>query len=126
MICKKCGSARKKIFKGASNLAFNIRVRDVKEGRIKHQDRRATKSEVDKYLENYGEGRSFIGHTDCGCKAGWEPGIVLDPFIGSGTTALVARSLGRSWIGIELNPEYIKLAERRLTQTQNVPQRLAI
>ena len=116
MICKKCGNARKKIFKGASNLAFNIRVRDVKEGRIKHQDRRATKSEVDKYLENYGEGKQFIGYTDCGCKAGWISGIVLDPFMGSGTTALVARQLDRNYVGIELNPEYIKLAEKRLRQ----------
>lgn len=43
-------------------------------------------------------------------------GIVLDPFMGSGTTALVARNLGRKYVGIELNPEYIKLAEKRLQQ----------
>jgi len=41
-------------------------------------------------------------------------GIVLDPFIGSGTTALVARSLGRKFVGIELSPEYVSLAEQRL------------
>lgn len=43
-------------------------------------------------------------------------GIVLDPFMGSGTTAYVARSLGRNYLGIELNPSYIKLAEKRLAQ----------
>jgi DNA modification methylase len=43
-------------------------------------------------------------------------GITLDPFIGSGTTAVVARKLGRDYLGIELNPEYIKIAERRLSQ----------
>ena len=43
-------------------------------------------------------------------------GLVLDPFIGSGTTALVAKNLGRKYIGIELNPEYIKIAENRLRQ----------
>jgi len=43
-------------------------------------------------------------------------GIVLDPFMGSGTTAEVACYLGRNYIGIELNPEYIKLAEKRLKQ----------
>jgi len=43
-------------------------------------------------------------------------GIVLDPFMGSGTTAMVARYLGRSFVGIELNPEYIKLAEKRMKQ----------
>jgi len=39
-----------------------------------------------------------------GCPRG---GVVLDPFIGSGTTGLVARNLGRDYLGIELNPEYI-------------------
>jgi len=43
-------------------------------------------------------------------------GIVLDPFIGSGTTGLMAIKLGRNFIGIELNPEYIKIAKKRLAQ----------
>jgi len=46
-----------------------------------------------------------------GCPDG---GIVLDPFLGSGTTALVAKQLGRDFIGIELNPEYCRLAEERI------------
>jgi len=45
-----------------------------------------------------------------------ENGIVLDPFMGSGTTAVVARQLGRQYVGIELNEDYIKLAEKRLAQ----------
>ena len=44
------------------------------------------------------------------------PCTVLDPFYGAGTTGLVASRLGRSFIGIELNPEYIALAERRLAK----------
>ena len=52
-------------------------------------------------------------------KAGSREGdIVLDPFMGSGTTALVAQELGRKWIGIELNPEYIEIIKRRTAQTQ--------
>lgn len=43
-----------------------------------------------------------------------ENGIVLDPFMGSGTTAIVARSLNRNYLGVELNPEYIKIAHKRL------------
>ena len=43
-------------------------------------------------------------------------GIVCDPFMGSGTTALVARNLGRNFIGVELNPEYIKIAKKRMNQ----------
>ena len=44
-------------------------------------------------------------------------GIVLDPFSGSGTTGRVAIDNGRDYIGIELNPEYIKIQEKRLMQT---------
>lgn len=46
-----------------------------------------------------------------GCPGG---GVVLDMFMGSGTTALVARKLDRIFIGAELNPEYIQIAKRRL------------
>jgi DNA modification methylase len=50
----------------------------------------------------------------CECASAWMPGVVLDPFLGSGTTALAAERHGRRWIGIELNPEYAELAEERL------------
>ncbi len=42
------------------------------------------------------------------------PCTVLDPFMGAGTTAVVAHRLGRGFIGFELNPEYVKMAEARL------------
>ena len=52
-------------------------------------------------------------------KAGSSEGdIVLDPFFGSGTTGWVAQRLGRKWIGIELNEEYIKIAEKRFKQRE--------
>jgi site-specific DNA-methyltransferase (adenine-specific) len=48
-------------------------------------------------------------------ESGSRPGdLVLDPFLGSGTTALVAQRLGRRFVGIELNPDYIAMARRRL------------
>lgn len=51
---------------------------------------------------------------DC-IKAGCpEKGVVLDPFMGAFTTALVARKLNRSFIGFELNEEYIKIGNKRL------------
>lgn len=40
--------------------------------------------------------------------------LVLDPFLGSGTTAVVAKRLGRNWIGIEKNEEYVKAAKKRV------------
>ena len=42
--------------------------------------------------------------------------IVLDPFLGSGTTGMVAERLGRRWFGIELNPKYEPLIRDRTAQ----------
>ena len=50
----------------------------------------------------------------CECEAGFYPATVLDIFNGSGRTGLVARKLGRSYIGIDINPEYIQMAERNI------------
>ncbi|MDR0604084.1 MAG: site-specific DNA-methyltransferase, partial [Bacteroidales bacterium] len=51
---------------------------------------------------------------DC-IKAGCPPGgVVLDPFFGAGTTGVVARNMGRNYVGIELNAEYVDLAKGRL------------
>jgi len=43
-----------------------------------------------------------------------EDGIVLDPFMGSGTTGLIARRLSRNFIGCDLNPQYVAMAEERI------------
>jgi len=73
------------------------------------------------FKNGYGRAGNPIVYT-----IGWKPtcqcenndgsgrGIVLDPFFGSGTTGLVAQKHGRQWIGVELNPEYIRIAEERL------------
>lgn len=47
-----------------------------------------------------------------------EDDIVLDPFIGSGTTAVAAKQLGRNYVGIDISEEYCRLAEERLLQIQ--------
>jgi DNA modification methylase len=43
---------------------------------------------------------------------------VLDPFMGSGTTAIAAIKTGRHYIGYELEPEYCRLAEKRISMEQ--------
>ena len=53
-----------------------------------------------------------------GCPVG---GVVLDPFFGAGTTGLVAKQLGRDYIGIELNPKYCEMAENRIAQENYQP-----
>jgi len=48
-----------------------------------------------------------------------KPGdIVLDPFVGSGTTALAALQLGRHFVGIDINNEYVELSNERISETQ--------
>lgn len=57
----------------------------------------------------------------CACDAGDPvPQIVLDPFLGSGTTALVADRLGRDAIGIELNPTYADMARTRIESDERL------
>ena len=54
---------------------------------------------------------------NCNCKTDeFKSGVVLDPFGGSGTTGIVAKSLNRKAILIELNPDYIEIAKKRMTK----------
>lgn len=48
-----------------------------------------------------------------------EGGIVFDPFLGSGTTSVTAKKLGRNYCGIEINPTYACLAEKRLSKVES-------
>jgi excisionase family DNA binding protein len=48
--------------------------------------------------------------------------VILDPFLGSGTTAEVAESLGRQWVGIESNPDYVKMSQQRLVKLLATPE----
>ena len=73
-------------------------------------------SEIDPYankiLKKHWPG--IKGMRTCSCNAGFQPGLILDPFMGSGTVALVAEENHRRWLGIELSKEYIEIAESRL------------
>lgn len=51
----------------------------------------------------------------CGCGAPAVPCVVLDPFVGAGTTGIAALGLGRHFVGIDLSPAYVEIARRRLT-----------
>lgn len=57
----------------------------------------------------------------CSCQADISPGVVCDPFMGSGTTALVARRLGRHYVGCDVNAEYVALANERLAVPYTLP-----
>jgi DNA modification methylase len=70
--------------------------------------------------------REFNGwKQSCDCDTdATEPGVVLDPFAGAGTTCLVAKRLGRRFVGIDLNPDYVALAQKRVGVTVSDPDRL--
>jgi hypothetical protein len=55
--------------------------------------------------------RTYVPDTDAPAVV---PAVVLDPFLGSGRTLAVAVNLGRSGIGVELNPDYIELAHKQI------------
>lgn len=109
-VCPKCGKAREKITESV-----------LKDGKFKPRENEKY-SAGSEYLSNKTRLRSEIeridgGYTDCGCNAGFEPGVVLDIFMGSGTTAVVAKKLGRQWLGIELSEKYIEMANKRIAET---------
>ena len=114
-VCKKCGKGREAIF----NKELIVTRKTNDKGKVKDVlnsgDKRNVLPRARTGVEGYNE-FTLKGYTDCGCKAGWSRGLILDPFMGSGTTAEVARKLGRNYIGIELSEEYIKLCEKRLKQ----------
>jgi site-specific DNA-methyltransferase (adenine-specific) len=66
------------------------------------------------YRRHAGELTREAYRPDCFCGAGFTPGLVLDPFFGTGTVGAVARRFGRDWLGIELNRDYHRLAWERL------------
>jgi site-specific DNA-methyltransferase (adenine-specific) len=54
----------------------------------------------------------------CRCRKGWRSGVVLDPFFGAGTVGLVAEQHHRDWLGIEINPEFARLATERIVKAR--------
>jgi hypothetical protein len=115
-VCSVCGKARERITEridqGYDGSKYGERVQDANEGVRSGGTARSTLGSSGGKLTGKSATRGF---TDCGHGA-YVPGTVLDPFAGSGTTLYVARKLGRRGIGIDLNPEYLGMAARRLQQ----------
>lgn len=55
----------------------------------------------------------------CGCDAEIKPGIALDPMAGTGTTLATAKKFGRNFVGIDLNPDYVEMAQKRVEEIEN-------
>ncbi len=106
LICDRCGTPFRRL----------TRVRREELGRPRPQ---RTEPRVLRYRRNYRvireRGPLLPG---CTCGTSVRPGVVLDPFFGAGTVGLAAERHGRDWVGIELNPAYVKLAEQRLADAR--------
>lgn len=122
-VCAKCGKARREVHSRPPNPnAFNLTLRDLQFGRVKASGRTASAEEVRKYDEERytSRARQVVVAPGCGCEADFLPGIVLDPFMGSGTTAVVAQRLQRDYVGFELNQDYVEMARKRIAHIARV------
>ena len=106
-VCKNCGMLRVKIMKPTGNL---ISMGGWGSKTADHLGVSPTSSLLTKQVQE----KAVVGYSGCGCNAEYESGIVLDPFMGSGTTALTALKLGKRFVGIDSNPEYVKMAIARI------------
>ena len=105
-----CGAGRERITESPPALPAR---RTYEQG----TDGRRTGGALDGSYRGVGYSRSTtVGWSDCGCAAGFTPGTVCDPFAGAGTTAVMARRLGRRSLLVELNRDYCDLIKRRLAQ----------
>jgi hypothetical protein len=108
LICDSCGTP----FRRASR---------VRREEIGGRDRRPRRAEarVYRFKQRYNvireRGPLLPG---CSCATAVSPGVVLDPFFGAGTVGMVAERNSRDWAGIELNPAYAKIAERRIAEAR--------
>jgi len=110
-VCKKCGKSREKIIEreGLSSADY-MRGQD----KSKWMSEQGQKENMRAPREAFERKVIDKGLTNCNCNAGFSGGIVLDPFFGAGTTGLVALKQKKQFIGIELNPSYIEIANKRL------------
>jgi DNA modification methylase len=108
-ICRRCGKPRTRIIKRTNLSGLNPSTSYTANTEwIKHGTGKSTLHTDLNIL------RETIGWTDCGCGIGFESGIVLDPFVGSGTTCKVAQKLGLNYIGIDIKKEYCEMASVKI------------
>ncbi len=111
-VCKNCGEPRRRVVEKKTNYT-QIEPTTLKgQARAEGQGcyRPNSKETGGMPLAN----NKTTGWTDCKCGAGFTGGIVFDPFMGSGTVGMVAYKNNRHYLGTELNPEYVRLAEKRI------------
>jgi site-specific DNA-methyltransferase (adenine-specific) len=115
-VCGQCGAPYKRVVERKSLNRYEL-PRDHPEYRPRRYDEGKAGDGV---FAGQGQRFSVVESKGfdktCNHTAWARPGVVLDPFLGSGTTAAVADRLGRDCIGIELNPDYLKHTFERLSK----------
>lgn len=111
--CATCGAQVARVIQAAKGgtigKGWGEDARSIATGNVKHTG-------GDLYYKTYEPSTTIAWRPTCSCNAGTVPAVVLDPFMGAGTTAVAAARLGRSWIGIELSAEYAAMAQKRILE----------
>jgi DNA modification methylase len=130
--CPKCGKPWEPVYDrlGGPPRGDHRKNNELPNTKTAHKTGTLAWSQLSSVYEKYGYAEYKVTGWQPTCSCGEEdplpssvvPAVVLDPFFGSGTTGIVAENLYRKWIGIELNPEYIAIAEKRLRTKANIDQ----
>jgi DNA modification methylase len=108
-VCVACGAPWERVTSpatgGAIGQSWHDHSRDMETGNFKVAS-----------SKGYSPPKTIGWQPTCDCHADTRPGIVYDPFMGAGTTALVAIQNGRHYLGSELNPEYVAMARQRIAE----------
>lgn len=114
--CPKCGGPWSRILEPVLNVGHTGDTESqYQEGTTANRLTMLRQAAREQGTEYTGEKKTIGWQPSCECGISETvPAIVYDPFTGSGTTASAAKSLGRAYMGSELNPEYIKIINKRL------------
>lgn len=116
-VCAQCGAPWTRITETQSISRDELPKNDPNYRPKRYDSGKAGDSGNPSAGQRFHSTRMLGSQPTCICDADTDAGIVLDPFMGSGTVALVARRLERHWIGCDLNAEYVSLANERLSQS---------
>lgn len=112
--CSSCGASYARITKKGDPILHAWSAKGAGQYNIDDGGMRRTGLESGSTLKHIVPIQTIGWEPTCSCNAGVSPCILLDPFFGSGTTGFVALQNRRNYIGIELNPKYVKIAKKRL------------